>query len=107
MSSLAAGIMSGAFMAESKVSLRGLKCPLPALKARKLLERMATGDVLVIECTDPLTTIDIPNLLRETGDVLEDSGHTGKVLTFRIRKSAQGSDPQPRKAARSKPKKVR
>jgi TusA-related sulfurtransferase len=27
---------------------------------------MAAGDVLVIECTDPLTTIDIPNLMRET-----------------------------------------
>jgi tRNA 2-thiouridine synthesizing protein A len=75
-------------MAESTVSLRGLKCPLPALKTRKLLERMAAGDVLVIECTDPLTTIDIPNLLRETGDVLEDSARKGKVLTFRIRKHA-------------------
>ncbi len=94
-------------MAKSKVSLRGLKCPLPALKARKLLERMAAGDVLVIECTDPLTTIDIPNLLRETGDVLEDSGREGKVLTFRIRKSAPGSDPQPCKAATSKSKKAK
>ena len=43
--------------------MRGLKCPLPTLKTRKLLARMATGEVLVIECTDPLTTIDIPNLL--------------------------------------------
>jgi tRNA 2-thiouridine synthesizing protein A len=74
-------------MAESTVSMRGLKCPLPALKTRKLLSRMATGDVLVIECTDPLTTIDIPNLLRETGDQLEDSTRTGKLLTFRIRKA--------------------
>ena len=74
-------------MAESTVSLRGLKCPLPALKTRKLLERMAVGDVLVIECTDPLTPIDIPNLLHETGDVLEDSARKGKVLTFRIRKN--------------------
>ena len=74
-------------MSESTVSMRGLKCPLPALKTRKLLSRMATGDVLTIECTDPLTTIDIPNLLRETGDRLEDSGKKGKVLTFRIVKS--------------------
>jgi tRNA 2-thiouridine synthesizing protein A len=74
-------------MAESTVSMRGLKCPLPALKTRKLLARMAAGDVLVIECTDPLTSIDIPNLLRETGDKLEDSTRKGRVLTFRIRKS--------------------
>ena len=74
-------------MAESTVSMRGLKCPLPALKTRKLLARMTAGDVLTIECTDPLTSIDIPNLLRETGDRLEDSTRKGKVLTFRIRKS--------------------
>jgi tRNA 2-thiouridine synthesizing protein A len=79
-------------MADSKtkpttVSMRGLKCPLPALKTRKLLTKMAAGDVLVIECTDPLTTIDIPNLLRETGDKLEDTGKKGRVLTFTIRKS--------------------
>jgi tRNA 2-thiouridine synthesizing protein A len=42
--------------------------------------------VLVIECTDPLTTIDVPNLIRETGDILESSGRKGRVLTFTIRK---------------------
>jgi tRNA 2-thiouridine synthesizing protein A len=73
-------------MAESKVSMRGLKCPLPALKTRKLLAKLAAGDVLVIECTDPLTAIDIPNLIRETGDAIESSARKGRVLTFRIRK---------------------
>ena len=72
---------------ESTVNMRGLKCPLPALKTRKLLAKMAAGDVLVIECTEPLTTIDIPNLIRETGDAIETTGKKGQVLTFRIRKS--------------------
>jgi tRNA 2-thiouridine synthesizing protein A len=74
-------------MAESKVNMRGLKCPLPALKTRKLLAKMAAGEVLVIECTDPLTAIDIPNLIRETGDEIVNSVRKGRVLTFRIRKS--------------------
>jgi tRNA 2-thiouridine synthesizing protein A len=69
------------------VNMRGLKCPLPALKTRKLLAKMSPGDVLTIECTDPLTTIDIPNLIRETGDKIEDCGKSGRVLTFRIRKA--------------------
>lgn len=69
------------------VNMRGLKCPLPVLKARKLLSKMAPGEELVIECTDPLTTIDIPNLLRETGDTLVSDGKKGRVLTFRIRKA--------------------
>ena len=74
-------------MPESKVNMRGLKCPLPALKTRKLLAKMTAGDVLIIECTDPLTTLDIPNLLRETGDTLESSAQDGELLTFRIRKA--------------------
>jgi tRNA 2-thiouridine synthesizing protein A len=78
-------------MAETKVNLQGLKCPLPVLKTRKLLEGMTAGDVLVIECTDPLTDIDIPNLLRETGDALEQRTRKGKVLSFRIRKSKSES----------------
>ena len=72
---------------QSTVNMRGLKCPLPALKARKLLSRMAAGELLVIECTDPLTSIDIPNLIRETGDTMEGSARKGRVLTFRVRKS--------------------
>lgn len=74
-------------MAEKTINLRGLKCPLPALKTRKLLAGLAKGDILVIECTDPLSAIDIPNLLRETGDALEDSARQKGLLTFRIRKS--------------------
>jgi tRNA 2-thiouridine synthesizing protein A len=71
---------------DAAVNMRGLKCPLPTLKTRKLLSRMTAGEVLVIECTDPLTSIDIPNLIRETGDKLEDSAKKGRVLTFKIRK---------------------
>jgi tRNA 2-thiouridine synthesizing protein A len=73
--------------APSAVNMRGLKCPLPTLKTRKLLSRMAAGELLVIECTDPLTSIDIPNLIRETGDMIEGSAKNGRVLTFTIRKA--------------------
>ncbi len=74
-------------MAETTINLRGLKCPLPALRARKALTRLAAGDLLVVECTDPLAAIDIPNLVRETGDALEGDTQDGDVLVFRIRKS--------------------
>jgi tRNA 2-thiouridine synthesizing protein A len=68
------------------VDMRGLKCPFPALKTKKILSRMTPGEVLVIECTDPLAAIDIPNLIRETGDTIERSAKKGRVLTFAIRK---------------------
>ena len=73
-------------MSETTMNLRGLKCPLPALRVRKMLSGLKSGDLIVAECTDPLTVIDIPNLLRQTGDVLEDKAEAGGVLSFRIRK---------------------
>jgi tRNA 2-thiouridine synthesizing protein A len=73
-------------MAEKTINLRGLKCPLPALKTKKALSGLQADDVLVVECTDPLAAIDIPNLLRQTGDALEHSTRDEGILTFRIRK---------------------
>ena len=73
-------------MPEKTMDLRGLKCPLPALRTRKALSAMVKGDVLVIECTDPLAAVDIPNLINQTGDALESTMREKKVLTFRIRK---------------------
>jgi tRNA 2-thiouridine synthesizing protein A len=74
-------------MSETPLDLSGLKCPLPALKTRKALRSLGPGDRLVVTCTDPLAAIDIPNLLRETGDVLEEQSSAGATLVFHIRKS--------------------
>jgi tRNA 2-thiouridine synthesizing protein A len=73
-------------MTEQTIDLRGLKCPLPALRARKVLARMSRGDVLVVECTDPLAEIDIPNLARETGDEVLAATRADDLLVFRILK---------------------
>jgi tRNA 2-thiouridine synthesizing protein A len=73
-------------MAETTIDLRGLKCPLPALRTRKALAGTGPNDILIVECTDPLAVIDIPNLLRETGDSLEQTSKNAQVTTFRIRK---------------------
>lgn len=73
-------------MADTILNLRGLKCPLPALRTRKALAGLKPGDMLIVECTDPLSAVDIPNLLNQTGDALEAAGKEQKLLTFRIRK---------------------
>ena len=74
-------------MAEKTINLRGLKCPLPALRTRKALRALKSGDRLQVTCTDPLAAIDLPNLIRETGDVLENQHTDGTRLTFLIRKA--------------------
>lgn len=68
------------------MNLRGLKCPLPTLRVKKKLSGLKSGDIIVAECTDPLAAIDIPNLLRQTGDTLEGKTETDGVQSFRIRK---------------------
>jgi tRNA 2-thiouridine synthesizing protein A len=73
-------------MAEKTINLRGLKCPLPALRTKKALAALQSGDRLTIECTDRLTAIDIPNLLRATGDTLEANSAADGLLVFHIRK---------------------
>ena len=73
-------------MPETILRLQGLKCPLPVLHTRKALRGLASGDVVVVECTDPMAAIDIPVLLQQTGDILETSGQDDGLLTFRIRK---------------------
>jgi tRNA 2-thiouridine synthesizing protein A len=69
-----------------RLDLRGLKCPLPALRTRKALKQATTGQRFIVECTDPLSMIDIPNLLRETGDELEGQEGGEGLLIFRIRR---------------------
>jgi len=74
--------------APAHLDLIGLKCPLPVLRTRKALASAAPGTVMEVHCTDPMAAIDIPNLLRETGDSLLASERRGNVVMFRIRKAA-------------------
>ena len=71
-------------MAEKSMNLRGLKCPLPALRARKALAGMQSGEVLSIECTDPLTAIDVPAFTDQTGHTLSVNRREGEVYIFKI-----------------------
>jgi tRNA 2-thiouridine synthesizing protein A len=71
--------------ATTRLDLRGLKCPLPALRTRKALRRLRPGDLLIVECTDPLAPIDIPHLVREMGGAVEEVHESSGVHVFHIR----------------------
>jgi len=74
-------------MTTTKLDLTGLKCPLPALKTRKALKTLSPGDFLEVRCTDPLSVIDIPNLIRETGDRVEITERAEHGIVFVIEKA--------------------
>jgi tRNA 2-thiouridine synthesizing protein A len=70
----------------TKLDLAGLKCPLPALRTRKALKALMPGDRLEVVCTDPLAVIDIPHLIRETGDKVEITERAERRIVFLIEK---------------------
>ncbi|MGC2775926.1 MAG: sulfurtransferase TusA family protein [Bradyrhizobium sp.] len=75
-------------MTTTRLDLTGLKCPLPALKTRKALKALKAGERIEVCCTDPLAVIDIPNLIRETGDRIEILDRNESRILFLIEKTA-------------------
>ncbi len=74
-------------MAETLLDVKGLLCPLPVLKARKRLQSLAPGDVLVVEATDPASVIDVPHFCNESGHSLLETSEAEGVYRFRIRRA--------------------
>jgi tRNA 2-thiouridine synthesizing protein A len=68
------------------VDARGLKCPLPVLKAEKALAKLQPGETLVVLATDPIAKVDIPLLCRQAGHECGMSSE-GEVLRFEIVKA--------------------
>jgi tRNA 2-thiouridine synthesizing protein A len=54
-------------MAQEEIDLRGLKCPLPALIARKHLRDALRGAEIHIVTDDPMASIDVPHMCRQEG----------------------------------------
>jgi tRNA 2-thiouridine synthesizing protein A len=79
-------------MATTTLDLTGLKCPLPALMTRKALKSVSAGDFLEVHCSDPLSVIDIPTLIRETGDTVEITERSERRIVFLIEKSNRRFD---------------
>jgi len=67
------------------LDLRGLKCPLPALFARRALAAAAPGAKLSVLTDDPMAPIDLPHMCRQEGyEVLEvDKNPSGARMTLR------------------------
>jgi len=84
-------------LAHGGKNLRSARPQMPAPGPRNAQGAPAgAGDSLIVACTDPLAGIDIPNLLRETGDALEEARQEARVTTFSIRKSCRSPHTAPK-----------
>lgn len=59
---------------DNEVDASGLSCPLPILRAKKMLATMNTGQVLRVVATDPGSVRDFEAFARQTGNELLESG---------------------------------
>lgn len=69
-----------------RLDLRGMRCPLPVLKARKALGALAPGEEIEVLATDPAARIDFRHFCDTAGHRLVAATEDGAVLTFRIAK---------------------
>jgi tRNA 2-thiouridine synthesizing protein A len=60
-------IMSGTDRMETTLDVRGLACPLPAVKARRALAGVPSGGALIVLATDPEAPIDLAALAADAG----------------------------------------
>ena len=74
-------------MAETLLDTRGLNCPLPVLRARKAMQKLAPGSLLRILATDPGTVKDFKAFCRATGHELLESQEQEGEFRFVIRKA--------------------
>ncbi len=71
---------------DASLDTRGLLCPLPVLKARKRLQAMGKGQVLVVEADDPVAVVDMPHFCDEAGHALLSAETRDGVQIYMIRK---------------------
>ena len=71
-----------------ELDLRGLKCPLPALMARKKLAALSPGETVLVLANDPLSVVDIPHMCAEEGHTLIEKESVTDHHRFLIRRRA-------------------
>ncbi len=74
-------------MSDAFLDAKGLKCPIPVLRARRAMKPLAAGEVLEVQATDPTSVQDFRAFCETTGDELLESREDDGVYHFRIRKA--------------------
>jgi tRNA 2-thiouridine synthesizing protein A len=82
-------------MASEVFDFRGLKCPLPAMFAKRALLRAPTGVEIEILTDDPLAPIDVPHMCRQEGFECVSLSRDGDQARMILRRSiaAAAADP--------------
>lgn len=71
---------------DCEVDTRGLRCPLPILKAKRSLNGMTSGQLLRVISTDPGSLRDFEAFARQTGNELVEQRTQGDEFVHVLRR---------------------
>jgi tRNA 2-thiouridine synthesizing protein A len=67
---------------DRELDARGLNCPLPILRTKKVLNEMVSGTVLKVLATDPASIKDFEAFSKQTGNALLEHSEADGVFHF-------------------------
>ena len=71
---------------QRELDTRGLNCPLPILKTKKMLADMQAGELLRVVSTDPGSMRDVQAFARQTGHELVEQSSAGSEFIHVLRR---------------------
>ena len=76
----------GKIMAHHDLDVKGLNCPLPILKAKKLMKSLDSGDTVEVLSTDSGSIKDFGSFCKATGNTLLEQDEDDGVYRFLLQK---------------------
>jgi tRNA 2-thiouridine synthesizing protein A len=74
-------------MTKKILNVKGLKCPIPVLKAEKVLKKLKTGDILEVLTTDPQAIKDFRAFCEVTNCLFQSLNKKKGIIKISICKS--------------------
>jgi len=71
---------------DRELDVKGLNCPLPILRTKKVLAEMASGQILRVLATDPGSVKDFQAFARQTGNELVGSSENDQVYEYLLKR---------------------
>jgi TusA-related sulfurtransferase len=71
---------------DRKIDCIGLFCPMPIVKTREAIREMSVGQVLEVLADDPGSDPDLRSWTDRTGHELVETGRSGAIYRFLVRK---------------------
>jgi len=79
--------MAIGYTVDERLDCKGLNCPLPVIKTKKALEKMAVGQILEMVATDPGSKSDMVAWSKSTGHELLETKEAPGLFMFYVRKT--------------------